>query len=133
MNKLMRRAGINPTDAPEIQEQLLFAQTLFSEIQEARKEKKNSKQSICSVISGKILWKYKLSHYATRRTNTDRRKLLKGLSKVKKPNKSKRGFKPNLYKAVINFYNRTDVLPHSSENATPKKSNKENFVFKSEY
>ena len=61
-NKLMRRAGINPRDAPEIQKQLLFAETLSSEIREARKEKKNSKQSICSVISGKILRKYKLVH-----------------------------------------------------------------------
>ena len=120
-NKLMRRKGINPRDAPEIQKQLLFAETLSSEIREAGKEKKNSKQSTRSVISGKILLKYKLIHYAARRTNTDQRKLSKGLSKVINPNKSKRGFEPNLYKAVINFYNRDDVLPHSTENATPKK------------
>ena len=105
----MRRAGMNPRDAPEIQKQLLFAKTLSSEIREAGKEKKNSKQSIRSVISGKILRKYKLIHYAARRTNTDRRKLSKGLSKVINPNKSKRGFEPNLYKAVINFYNHDDV------------------------
>ena len=105
----MKRAGINPRDAPEIQKQLLFAETLSSEIREARKEKKNSKQSIRSVISGKILRKYKLVHYAARRTNADRRKLSKGLSKVINPNKSKRGFEPNLYKAVINFYNRDNV------------------------
>ena len=73
------------------------------------------------MISGNILRKYKLIHHAARRTNTDRRKLSKGLSKVINPNKSKRGFEPNLYKAVINFYNRDDVLPHSTENATPKK------------
>ena len=105
----MRRAGINPRDAPEIQKQLLFAETLSSEIRETGKEKKNSKQSIRSVISGKILRKYKLIHYAARGTNTDRRKLSKGLSKVIKPNKSKRGFETNLYKAVITFYNRDDV------------------------
>ena len=73
------------------------------------------------MISGKILRTYKLIHYAARRANADRRKLSKGLSKVINPNKSKRGFEPNLYKAVINFYNRDDVLPHSTENATPKK------------
>ena len=28
----MKRAGINPRDAPEIQKQLLFAETLSSEI-----------------------------------------------------------------------------------------------------
>ena len=49
-NKLMRRAGINPRGAPEIQKQLLFAETLSSEIREAGKQKKNSKQSIRSVI-----------------------------------------------------------------------------------
>ena len=53
--------------------------------------------------------KFKLIHYTARRTNTDWRKLLKGLSKVINPNKSKRGFEPNLYKAVINFYNLDDV------------------------
>ena len=63
MSKLMRRMGINPRDAPEIQKQLLFAETLSSEIREAGKEKKNSKQSIRSVISRKILRKYKLIHY----------------------------------------------------------------------
>ena len=61
------------------------------------------------MISGKILRKYKLVHYAARRTNADRRKLSKGLSKVINPNKSKRGFEPNLYKVVINFYNRDNV------------------------
>ena len=61
------------------------------------------------MINSKILQKYKFIHYAARRTNTDRRKLSKGLSKVINPNKSKRGFEPNLYKAVINFYNRDDV------------------------
>ena len=61
------------------------------------------------MISGNILRKYKLIHHAARRTNTDRRKLSKGLSKVINPNKSKRGFEPNLYKAVINFYNRGEV------------------------
>ena len=111
----MRRAGINPRDAPEIQKQLLFAETLSSEIREAGKEKKNSKQSIRSVISGKILRKYKLIHYVARKTNTDRRKLSKGLSKVINPNKSKRGFESNLYKVVINFSNR-DVF-----NAPPGK------------
>ena len=105
----MRKARINPSDAPEIQKQLSFAKTLSSEIRKAGKEKKNSKQNIRSVISGKILRKYKLIHYTARRTNTDRRKLSEGISKVTNPNKSRRGFEPNLYKAVINFYNRGEV------------------------
>ena len=37
-NKLMRRAGINTRDAPEIKKKLLSAETLSSKIQEARKE-----------------------------------------------------------------------------------------------
>ena len=123
-NKLMRRARINPRNAPEIQKQVLFAETLSSQIREAGKEKKNSKQSICSVISGKILRKYKLIHYAARRTNTDRRKQSKGLSKVINPSKSKRRLEPNLYKAVINFYNCDDVSTSLPGNATSKKSNK---------
>ena len=49
----MRRTGINPRDAPEIQKQLYFAETLSNEIREAGKETKNSKQNIRSVISGK--------------------------------------------------------------------------------
>ena len=49
----MRRVGINPRDALEIQKQLHFIETLSSEIREAGKEKKSSKQSIRSVISGK--------------------------------------------------------------------------------
>ena len=94
---------------PEIQKQPIFAKTLSCEIREAGKEKKNSKQSIHLVISGKVLRKYKPIHYAARRTNTDRRKLLKGLCKVRNSNKSKRGFKPNLYKTMMNFYNHIDV------------------------
>ena len=73
-NKLIRRVGINPRDAPEIKNSCF----LSSEIREVRKERKNSKQSIRSVISDKTLLKYKLIHYAAKRTNIDRRKLLKG-------------------------------------------------------
>ena len=61
------------------------------------------------MISDKILRKYKLIPYVARRTNTDRRKLSKGLSNVINPNKWKRGFVPNLYKVMINFYNRDSV------------------------
>ena len=38
----MRRARINPRDAPEIQKQPLFAETLSSEIREAGKERENT-------------------------------------------------------------------------------------------
>ena len=133
-NKLMRRARINPRNAPEIQKQVLFAETLSSQIREVGKEKKNSKQSIRSVTSGKILRKYKLIHYAARRTNTDRRKESKGLSKVINPNKSKRRLEPNLYKAVINFYNCDDVSTSLSGKRDVKKIKQgKKRLFKSEY
>ena len=38
-----------------------------------------------------------------------------------KPNKSKRGFEPNLYKPVINFYNRDDVSTALPEKRDTKK------------
>ena len=105
---MIRRARINTRDAPEIKKNSSCLPKLYL-VWYGKPEKKNSKQSIRSVISGKILRKYKLIHHAARRTNTDWRKLSKGLSKVINPNKSKRGFEPNLYKAVINFCNRDNV------------------------
>ena len=56
----MKNAGINPCNASEIQKQLLFAETISKEIQEAVNEKKNKKESIRTLISGKILKKYRL-------------------------------------------------------------------------
>ena len=61
---MMRAAGILPKDAPDIKKQLLFAETISSEIQEAGKEKKNRKQIIRSVVSGNILKKYRLIRHA---------------------------------------------------------------------
>lgn len=56
-NKMLRTAEINSVNAPEIRKQLLFAETLSSEIREAGKERKNRKTGIRSMISGKILRK----------------------------------------------------------------------------
>ena len=69
---MMRAAGILPEDAPDIKKQLLFAETISREIQEAGKEKKNRKQSIRSMVSGNILKKNRLIRYAATKTNTDR-------------------------------------------------------------
>ena len=80
--KMMKAAGINPGNAPEIQKQLLFAETISKEIQEAVSEKKNKKQSIRTLVSGNILKKYRLLRYAAAKTNTDRRKLSKVKGKV---------------------------------------------------
>ena len=57
---MMRAAGILPENAPDIKKQLLFAETISREIQEAGKENKNRKQRIRSMVSGNILMKYRL-------------------------------------------------------------------------
>ena len=54
----MKNAGINPCNASKIQKQLLFAETILKEIQEAVNEKKNKEESIRTMMSGKILKKY---------------------------------------------------------------------------
>ena len=107
--KMMKAAGINPGNAPEIQKQLLFAETIPKEIQEAVSEKKNKKQSIRTLVSGKILKKYRLLRYAASKTSTDRRKLSKVNGKVISTIKQKKGFEPVLNKKVLDFYNRDDV------------------------
>ena len=48
---MMENAGINPCNASEIQKQLLFAETISKEIQEAVNDKKNKKESIRTLIS----------------------------------------------------------------------------------
>ena len=75
--KMMKNAGINPCNASHIQKQLLFAETISKEIQEAVNEKKNKKESIRAMISGKILKKCRLLRYAANKNSTDRRKLSK--------------------------------------------------------
>ena len=58
--KIMKNAGINPCNASKIQKQFLFGETFSNEIQEAVNEKKNKEDSIRTMISGKILKKYRL-------------------------------------------------------------------------
>ena len=81
----MKNAGINPSNASKIQKQFLFAETISKEIQEAVNEKKNKKESICTMISGKILKKYRLLRYAANKTNADRRKFSKANGNVMNP------------------------------------------------
>ena len=61
--KMMKNTGINPYNASQTQKQLLFAETISKEIQEAVNEKKNKKENIRTLISGKILKKYTLLQY----------------------------------------------------------------------
>ena len=99
--KMMKNAGINPCNVSEIQKQLLFAEIISKEIQEALNQKKNKKESIRTMISGKILKKYRLLQYVSNKTNTDRRKLSKANRKVLNPIKPKKGFEPVLHKSWI--------------------------------
>ena len=102
--KMMKNSGINPCNASEIQKQLLFLETILKEIQEAVNEKKNKKESIRTMISGKILKKYRLLRYAAGKTNTDRRKFSKANGKFMNPIKPKMGFELVLHKKVLDFY-----------------------------
>ena len=56
----MKAFGIKTVDAPEIQKQLLLAEAISLEIQQAGRKKKNKKESISTLLSGKILKKYRL-------------------------------------------------------------------------
>ena len=58
--KIMKNTGINSCNASEIQKQLLSAETIPKEIQEPVNEKKNKKESIRTMISGKVLEKYRI-------------------------------------------------------------------------
>ena len=60
----MKAFGIKTVDAPEIQKQLLLAEAISLEIQQAGRKKKNKKESISTLLSGKILKKYRLLSYA---------------------------------------------------------------------
>ena len=84
----MKNAGINPFNASHIQKQLLFAETISKEIQEAVNEKKNKKESIRAMISGKILKKCRLLRYAVNKNSTVRRKLSKANGNVMNPNQT---------------------------------------------
>lgn len=55
---------------------------LSREIQEAGKENKNKKESIRTLLSGKILKEYRVLQNAAIKTSTDRRKLSKVNIKV---------------------------------------------------
>ena len=107
--KMMKAAGIKPVDAPEIQKQLLFAEAISLEIQQAGKERKNKKESTRTLLSGKVLKKYRLLRYAARKTGTNRRKLSKVSGKIINCVKPKRGFEPVLHAKVLDFYHRDDV------------------------
>ena len=105
----MKAFGIKTVDAPEIQKQLLLAEAISLEIQQARRKKKNKKESISTLLSGKILKKYRLLSYAAGKTGTNRRKLSKISGKVINLVKPNRGFERGLYTKVLGFYHRDDV------------------------
>ena len=109
------------TNASEIQKQRLFAENISKEIEEAVNEKKNKKEGFCTIISGKILKKYRLLRYAANKTTTDRRKLSKANGKVINPIKPKKGFEPVLHKKVLDFYYRDDISPTLHEKHDAKK------------
>ena len=79
------------------------------EIKASALERKNKRGSIRRILSGKISRKHKLSKYAAPKTGSDSRKLCRSKSKVLNFEKNKRGFDPDVYKQVLEFFARYDV------------------------
>ena len=123
--KMMKAVGIKPVDAPKIKKQLLFAETISLEIQQAGREIKNKKEGIRTLLSGKILKKYQLLRYAAGKTGTNRKKLSKVSEKVINLVKPKRGFEPGLHTKVLDFHHRDDVSKALPGKRDAKKNKKE--------
>ena len=131
---MMKAFGIKTVDAPEIQKQLLLAEAISLEIQQAGRKKKNKKESISTLLSGKILKKYRLLSYAAGKNGTNRRKQTKISGKVINLVKPNRGFEPGLYTKVLDFYHRDDVwtaLP--GKNDMQRRTKRKRYAFRSEF
>lgn len=128
---MMTAVGIGK--APEIKKQLLFAEAISLEIQEAGKEKRNKKKSIRTILSGKILKKYKLLSYTASKTGTDRRKMSSVTGKVLCEENQKRGFEPELHGRVLDFTIEMTCLLRFLANVMPKIKKREGFSFKKGY
>ena len=131
--KMMKAVGIKLVDMLEIQKQLLFAEAISLEIQQAGREKNNKKESIRTLLSGKILKKYQLLRYAARKTGKNRRKLSKVCGKVINLVKPKRGFEPGLHTKVLDFYHRDDVATAFPVNEMPRRTKRKRSAFRSEF
>ena len=130
---MMKAFGIKTVDAPEIQKQLLLAEAISLEIQQARRKKKNKKESISTLLSGKILKKYRLPSYAAGKTGTNRRKLSKISGKVINLVKPNRGFERGLYTKVLGFYHRDDFGQLSLANEMQRRTKRKRYAFRSEF
>lgn len=85
VNKLMKDAGIEPTKAPGIRQRMLFAECIGEEIHEATKA--NDPKVVATIVSGKVIKKYKLKATLGQSTNINRRKLntmTKSVANIKK-------------------------------------------------
>ena len=130
---MMKAFGIKTVDAPEIQKQLLLAEPISLEIQQARRKKKNKKESISTLLSGKILKKYQLLSYAAGKTGTNRRKLSKISGKVINLVKPNRGFERGLYTKVLGFYHRDDFGQLSLANEMQRRTKRKRYAFRREF
>ena len=107
---LLRSNGLSPSKtSKQLKKSLLFSEVVSKEIKASVLERKNKRESIRRILSGKILRKYKLIKYAAAKTGSDRRKLCRSKSKVLNFEKNKRGFDPDVYEQVLEFYARDDV------------------------
>ena len=110
MSLLLRSNGLSPSKtSKQLKKSLLFSEVVSKEIKSSVLERKNKRESIRRILSGKILRKYKLIKYAAAKTGSDRRKFCRSKSKVLNFEKNKRGFNPDVYEQVLEFYARDDV------------------------
>ena len=106
--RLLRNNGLSPfTASKDIRQSLLFSEVLSEGIKGSVHQNRTKKhKSIRRVISGKLLRKYKLIKYASKKTKNDRKKMGKRKSKVIDFEQKKRGFYPEIYEHVKIFYYR---------------------------
>ena len=85
---------------------LLFAEVVSEEIRASVLERKNNRESIRRLLSGKIFRKYKLIKYASEKTGNNRSKMCRSTSKNLNIQSKKRGFDPKIHAEVLKFYGR---------------------------
>ena len=126
VSNILRRGDLSPGKASkDTVKTLLFADVASEEIRASVLERKNNRESIRRLLSGKILRKYKLIKYASEKTGNNRRKMCRSTSKNLNNQSKKQGFDPEIRAEVLKFYGRDDnstALPGKRDAKRVKKS-----------
>ncbi|WAR29651.1 hypothetical protein MAR_003219 [Mya arenaria] len=108
---LLKRAGLRPTDVPDIRKQLLYAECVNEEILNTMSENPKEMANLQKVISGKVIKKYRMRSYLENRSMVERRKVVKNSTERKRMIRSKA---EKIKGDLENFLNRDDnsrVMP----------------------